>query len=176
MSVSKTRVSPIRAVMGFTEGSFCPTSFAATAEASAPQRRGFNLGLQQGNFWDTTKPLPTPTSPNLPVDPDSAIGHDAINAPGKDGTPPLHFAVIPQRSGELIEILLSGGADLQAIDRLGRMALHVAIENERATFYVEWPKGRRIDLIVGQGLGKTYLKTEADGESPDTLLQLPDCA
>ena len=40
----------IRAVMGLTEGSFCPTSFAATAEASAPQRRGFNLGLQQSTF------------------------------------------------------------------------------------------------------------------------------
>jgi MFS family permease len=40
----------IRAIMGLTEGSFCPTSFAATAEASAPQRRGFNLGLQQSTF------------------------------------------------------------------------------------------------------------------------------
>jgi predicted MFS family arabinose efflux permease len=40
----------IRGVMGLTEGSFCPTSFAATAEASLPQRRGFNLGLQQSTF------------------------------------------------------------------------------------------------------------------------------
>lgn len=40
----------IRSVMGLTEGSFCPTSFAATAEASAPPRRGFNLGLQQSTF------------------------------------------------------------------------------------------------------------------------------
>ena len=40
----------IRAVMGFTEGSFCPTSFAATNDASAPHRRGFNQGLQQCGF------------------------------------------------------------------------------------------------------------------------------
>ena len=59
-----------------------------------------------------------------------------------------------------------------AAERRGRDR---AIENERATFYVEWPKGRRIDLVVGQGLGKTYLKTESDGESPERLLSLPDC-
>jgi predicted MFS family arabinose efflux permease len=36
--------------MGLTEGSFCPTSFAATNDASNPARRGFNLGLQQSSF------------------------------------------------------------------------------------------------------------------------------
>jgi predicted MFS family arabinose efflux permease len=40
----------IRALMGITEGSFCPTSFATTAEASKPSRRGFNLGVQQSAF------------------------------------------------------------------------------------------------------------------------------
>ena len=59
--------------------------------------------------------------------------------------------------------------------RLSEEAAIAAIENERATFYVEWPKGRRTDLVVGQGLGKTYLKTESDGEAPDRLLELPDC-
>ena len=59
--------------------------------------------------------------------------------------------------------------------RLSEEAAIAAIENERATFYIEWPKGRRIDLVVGQGLGKTYLKTESDAEVPDALLHLPDC-
>ena len=59
--------------------------------------------------------------------------------------------------------------------RLSEDAAIVAIEQERASFYVEWPRGRRIDVVVGQGLGKTYLKTENDGESPETLLSLPDC-
>ena len=59
--------------------------------------------------------------------------------------------------------------------RLSEDAAIVAIRQERASFYVEWPRGRRIDLVVGQGLGKTYLKTENDGESPETLLSLPDC-
>ena len=40
----------IRALMGVSEGAFCPTSFAATAEASKPTRRGFNQGLQQASF------------------------------------------------------------------------------------------------------------------------------
>ena len=40
----------IRAVMGLTEGSFCPTSFAATNDASHPSRRGINQGLQQCGF------------------------------------------------------------------------------------------------------------------------------
>jgi MFS family permease len=40
----------IRAIMGVMEGSFCPTSLAATNEASWPSRRGFNLGIQQCTF------------------------------------------------------------------------------------------------------------------------------
>ena len=40
----------IRGLMGVAEGSFCPTSFAATADASHPRRRGLNLGLQQSGF------------------------------------------------------------------------------------------------------------------------------
>jgi hypothetical protein len=59
--------------------------------------------------------------------------------------------------------------------RLSEEAAITAIENERASFYVEWPKGHRIDLVVGQGLGKTYLKAETDGEAPELLLRLPDC-
>lgn len=39
-----------RVAMGIFEGAFCPTSFAAVAEASLPKRRGFNLGLQQSAF------------------------------------------------------------------------------------------------------------------------------
>jgi predicted MFS family arabinose efflux permease len=40
----------IRGVMGVTEGAFCPTSFAATNDASKPSRRGLNLGIQQSTF------------------------------------------------------------------------------------------------------------------------------
>ena len=60
--------------------------------------------------------------------------------------------------------------------RLGEEAAIAAIEDDRAVFYVEWPRGHRIDVVVGQGLGKTYLKTESDGETPERLLALPDCA
>jgi MFS family permease len=40
----------MRGLMGVTEGAFCPTSFAATAEASKPSRRGLNQGIQQSTF------------------------------------------------------------------------------------------------------------------------------
>lgn len=40
----------MRAIMGFCEGAYCPTSFATTTEATLPKRRGFNLGLQQSFF------------------------------------------------------------------------------------------------------------------------------
>jgi MFS family permease len=40
----------MRALMGLSEGAYCPTSFASVAEASKPSRRGFNLGLQQSAF------------------------------------------------------------------------------------------------------------------------------
>ena len=40
----------IRAVMGISEGAFCPTSFATTNDASKPVRRGLNLGIQQSTF------------------------------------------------------------------------------------------------------------------------------
>jgi hypothetical protein len=59
--------------------------------------------------------------------------------------------------------------------RLSEEAAIAAIENERASFYVEWPRGRRVDVVAVQGLGKTYLKAQTDGESPDLLLALPEC-
>jgi len=40
----------MRALMGVAEGAYCPTSFAAVTEASKPERRGFNMGLQQSAF------------------------------------------------------------------------------------------------------------------------------
>jgi MFS family permease len=40
----------VRLVMGVMEGSYCPTSFTATAAASRPNRRGFLQGLQQCGF------------------------------------------------------------------------------------------------------------------------------
>lgn len=59
--------------------------------------------------------------------------------------------------------------------RLSEDAAIAAIENERATFWLERPEGHRLDIVVAQGLGRRYLKTEADGEAPDSLLVLPDC-
>lgn len=40
----------VRSMMGVAEGAFCPTSFAATAAAAKPSRRGMLQGLQQSGF------------------------------------------------------------------------------------------------------------------------------
>jgi hypothetical protein len=59
--------------------------------------------------------------------------------------------------------------------RLSEEAAITAIDNERATFWLESPKGHRVDVVAAQGLGKRYLRASSDGESPDRLLGLPDC-
>lgn len=50
MAIGLTSLIMIRAFMGVTEGAFCPTSFAATAVAAKPSRRGALQGLQQSGF------------------------------------------------------------------------------------------------------------------------------
>jgi MFS family permease len=50
MAGSLTGLLLIRSIMGVTEGAFCPTSFAATAEAAKPSRRGLLQGVQQSFF------------------------------------------------------------------------------------------------------------------------------
>src|SRR5581483_9846171 len=50
LAAGMTSLLLIRAIMGLSEGAFCPTSFACVAEASKPRRRGFNQGLQQSAF------------------------------------------------------------------------------------------------------------------------------
>ena len=49
--------------------------------------------------------------------------------------------------------------------RLTEDAVIAALDNERAAFFVEWPIGRRVEIVAVDGLG----------ESPDRLLALPDC-
>src|SRR5512138_2587450 len=47
---SLTSLIAVRGLMGLMEGSYCPTSFTATAAAAHPSRRGFLQGLQQSGF------------------------------------------------------------------------------------------------------------------------------
>jgi len=50
MVTGLTSLIAVRGLMGLMEGSYCPTSFAATAAAAHPSRRGFLQGLQQSGF------------------------------------------------------------------------------------------------------------------------------
>jgi hypothetical protein len=59
--------------------------------------------------------------------------------------------------------------------RLSEDAAIAALDEERVAFYIERPMGHRVEIVPAQGLGKRYIKTESDGESPDCLLELPDC-
>jgi hypothetical protein len=59
--------------------------------------------------------------------------------------------------------------------RLSEEAAIAAIQDDRASFYVEWPKGQRVEVVVAQSHGKTFLKCVSDDDAPETLLALPDC-
>lgn len=51
------------------------------------------------------------------------------------------------------------------------------IEDGRWTFYVEWPIGDAVEVVVAvSAYGNKYLKTRADGDQPNNLLALPECA
>src|SRR5215831_421638 len=50
MVATLTGLIAVRGLMGLMEGSYCPTSFTATAAAAHPRRRGFLQGLQQSGF------------------------------------------------------------------------------------------------------------------------------
>ena len=50
MATGLASLFAIRVLMGVMEGSYCPTSFTATAAAALPSRRGFLQGLQQSGF------------------------------------------------------------------------------------------------------------------------------
>jgi len=50
MAAGLTSLIAVRGLMGLMEGSYCPTSFTATAAAAHPSRRGFLQGLQQSGF------------------------------------------------------------------------------------------------------------------------------
>jgi len=52
----------------------------------------------------------------------------------------------------------------------------MGIKDQRWSFYVERPAGHVVNVIVASRLGREYLKTTADGETPDNLLALPDCS
>lgn len=48
------------------------------------------------------------------------------------------------------------------------------IENGTYRFFVN-AGGRSVRVVVAVRLGRKYLKTEADGETPNNLLSLPEC-
>lgn len=49
------------------------------------------------------------------------------------------------------------------------------IENGEHTFFT-LVNGRRANVIVARHNGNKYIKTESDGEHPNNLLSLPECA
>lgn len=50
------------------------------------------------------------------------------------------------------------------------------IETGKWHFFVEAPRGDRVNVIVAiSRFGNKYLKTEADGDSPNNLLSLAEC-
>ncbi|TSJ36551.1 DUF3892 domain-containing protein [Mucilaginibacter corticis] len=50
----------------------------------------------------------------------------------------------------------------------------LSIEQKKYEFFVS-VNGRSVNVVVATHNGRKYLKTEADGYSPDNLLSLPEC-
>jgi hypothetical protein len=50
------------------------------------------------------------------------------------------------------------------------------IEAGTYQYYVERPAGDRVNVVVATSpFGNKYIKTTADGDSPNNLLSLPEC-
>lgn len=50
------------------------------------------------------------------------------------------------------------------------------IKSGKEAFYVERPQGDEVDVIVAVSrFGNEYIKTTADGDEPNNLLNLPEC-
>jgi MFS family permease len=81
----------IRLLMGVMEGSYCPTSFTATAAASYPSRRGFLQGLQQ---WHPEHPL----GRNVRCRP----GHRRLGLPARNGAAENWFGGVSCSGGALM--------------------------------------------------------------------------
>ena len=66
-------------------------------------------------------------------------------------------------------------------DGAGRWRLTVAdvigrIEGGKEAFYVSRPQGDTVNVVVAVSRwGNKYIKTTADGDSPNNLLSLPEC-
>lgn len=72
-------------------------------------------------------------------------------------------------------ILAIGGTDPDGARwRLTEDAALAAMERG-SRFYLERPKGHRVDLVVVPGFGRKHVRTEADRSGPSLLLELPEC-
>ncbi len=58
--------------------------------------------------------------------------------------------------------------------KLEQQAAIIGIESGKWSFYVH-QGGYEVNVIVAVREGKKYLKTVADGVTPDNLLALPEC-
>ena len=50
----------------------------------------------------------------------------------------------------------------------------IAHINKGTSFWVDIA-GRRVDVVISNNCGRTYIKTRTDADAPDCLLSLPEC-
>ena len=67
-----------------------------------------------------------------------------------------------------------GGYDSGKASRITEDEAITGIEQGKWSFYT-LVNGRRADVVIAVHLGRKYLKTTADGNTPDNLLSLPEC-
>ena len=59
--------------------------------------------------------------------------------------------------------------------KLSRQEAIEGIKNGQWSFYVRWGASTVEVVVAVSRFGHYYLKTQADGETPDNLLSLPEC-
>jgi hypothetical protein len=96
--------------------------------------------------------------------------HAKAILPPANAAPTQISAVERSRS----RILAVGGVDaLGQPWRLSEDAAIAAIDAGRRNFYVERPVGDRVQVVVARRGRRRYMKTTADGDRPNNLLELP---
>ena len=97
---------------------------------------------------------------------------DALSGPLTDGLLPLHAALTRREGAPLVSMLLERGADPWMRDSLGRTALHVAIESDRADA-VEDLRGSTdaLDIFAAAGLGDSATVSKLLKDSPHLALE-----
>ncbi|MGD9538438.1 MAG: DUF3892 domain-containing protein [Alphaproteobacteria bacterium] len=86
--------------------------------------------------------------------------------------------IVPDEADDDRRIATLGGSSGRQSGGRWKLTLDDAIDGIEAGRWAFWTNrgGRPANVVVATRNGRKYLKTEADGVEPDSLLRLPRCS